>query len=50
MAIQARRNLYGWHAAHKVYLNGRQTMLPQHPSQEMPEPLQKAILKPLGIK
>ncbi|WP_255581051.1 type II toxin-antitoxin system HicA family toxin [Caballeronia sp. dw_276] len=33
----------------KVYLNGRQTTLPRHPSQEISEPLRKAILKQLGI-
>ncbi|SOE48471.1 mRNA interferase HicA [Burkholderia sp. D7] len=34
----------------KVYLNGWQTTLPRHPSQELSEPLRKAILKQLGIK
>jgi len=34
----------------KVYLNGRQTTLPRHPSQEIGEGLRKAVLKQLGIK
>ena len=34
----------------KVYLNGRQSTLPRHPSQKLSEPLRKAILKQLGIK
>ncbi|MDG2617765.1 type II toxin-antitoxin system HicA family toxin [Thermoleptolyngbya sichuanensis XZ-Cy5] len=34
----------------KVYLNGRQTTLPRHPSHEISEGLRKAILKQLGLK
>lgn len=34
----------------KVYLNGKQTTLPRHPSHEIGEGLRKAILKQLGIK
>ncbi|RZL88144.1 MAG: type II toxin-antitoxin system HicA family toxin [Variovorax sp.] len=34
----------------KVYLNGKQSTLPRHPSQELGEGLRKAILKQLGIK
>lgn len=33
----------------KVYLNGRQSTLPRHGSQEIGEGLRKAILKQLGI-
>jgi mRNA interferase HicA len=33
----------------KVYLNGRQTTLPRHPSQELGEGLRRAILKQLGL-
>ncbi|PMC11578.1 mRNA interferase, partial [Klebsiella aerogenes] len=34
----------------KIYLNGKQTVMPRHPGKEIPEPLRKAILKQLGIK
>lgn len=34
----------------KVYLNGKQTTLPRHGSQEIGEGLRRAILKQLGIK
>ncbi|WP_374258317.1 type II toxin-antitoxin system HicA family toxin [Aquabacterium sp.] len=34
----------------KLYLNGRQTTLPRHPSQELTEGLRQAILKQLGLK
>ncbi|EYS85155.1 mRNA interferase [Cupriavidus sp. SK-4] len=33
----------------RVYLNGRQTRLPRHPSHEFREGLRKAILKQLGL-
>ncbi|RAS05815.1 mRNA interferase HicA [Cupriavidus alkaliphilus] len=32
-----------------VYLNGRQSILPRHPSHEIGEGLRKAILKQLGL-
>jgi len=34
----------------KVYLNGKQTVLPRHPSQEIGDYLRKSILKQLGLK
>lgn len=34
----------------KVYLNGKQTTLPRHGSQEIGEGLRRTILKQLGIK
>ena len=34
----------------KVYLNGKQTTLPRHASQDMGEALRRAILKQLGAK
>lgn len=34
----------------KVFLNGKQTVMPRHPSQEIGEGLRKAILKQLGVK
>lgn len=34
----------------KVYLNGKQTTLPRHPSHEIGEGLRKAILKQLEIE
>jgi mRNA interferase HicA len=34
----------------KVYLNGRQTVLPRHPGHELSEPIRKAILKQLNIR
>ncbi|MDK2377305.1 type II toxin-antitoxin system HicA family toxin [Serratia fonticola] len=34
----------------KIYLNGKQTIMPRHPGKEIPEPLRKAILKQLGLK
>jgi len=34
----------------KVYLNGKQTSLPRHPSHEIGEGLRKAILKQLGLE
>ncbi|WP_317986729.1 type II toxin-antitoxin system HicA family toxin [Comamonas odontotermitis] len=33
----------------KVYLNGKQTVMPRHPSRELMEGTRKAILKQLGI-
>ncbi|WP_390174017.1 type II toxin-antitoxin system HicA family toxin [Robbsia andropogonis] len=33
----------------KVFLNGKQTVLPRHPSHEMGEGLRKKILKQLGL-
>jgi mRNA interferase HicA len=33
----------------KVYLNGRQSTLPRHPSHEIGEGLRRAILKQLGL-
>lgn len=33
----------------KVYLNGRQAVLPRHPSQELGEGLRKAIMKQLDL-
>jgi mRNA interferase HicA len=34
----------------KVYLNGKQTTLPRHPSHEIGEGLRQRILKQLGLK
>lgn len=34
----------------KVYLNGKQTTLPRHGSQEIGEGLRRAILRQLGVK
>ncbi|EOV0284996.1 TPA: type II toxin-antitoxin system HicA family toxin [Salmonella enterica] len=34
----------------KIFLNGKQSTMPRHPSHEMPEPLRKRILKQLGMK
>lgn len=34
----------------KVYLDGRQSTLPRHPSHEIGEALRKAIIKQLGLK
>ena len=34
----------------KVYLNGKQTTLPRHASQDIGEPLRRAILRQLGVK
>jgi len=33
----------------RVYLNGRKTTLPRHPSHEIREGLRKSILKQLGL-
>lgn len=33
----------------KLYLNGRQSVLPRHPSRELKEGTRKAILKQLGL-
>lgn len=33
----------------KVYLNGKQTVLPRHPGKEIGEGLRKAIIKQLGL-
>jgi mRNA interferase HicA len=33
----------------KVYLNGRQCVMPRHPSHEISEKLRKGILKQLGL-
>lgn len=34
----------------KVYLNGKQSVMPRHPSKELGEGLRQAILKQLGLK
>ncbi|WGG49380.1 type II toxin-antitoxin system HicA family toxin [Rugamonas sp. DEMB1] len=34
----------------KVYLNGKQTVMPRHPSHEIGERLRQAVLKQLGLK
>lgn len=34
----------------RVYLNGKQSTLPRHPSHEIGEGLRQAILKQLGLK
>jgi len=34
----------------KVYLNGKQSTLPRHPSMDMGPQLQRAILRQLGVK
>ena len=34
----------------KIYLNGKQSMLPRHPSKELGEGLRKQILKQLGLR
>lgn len=34
----------------KVYLNGKQTTMPRHPSKEIGEGLRLAILKQLGLR
>nr|WP_184007311.1 MULTISPECIES: type II toxin-antitoxin system HicA family toxin [unclassified Paraburkholderia] len=34
----------------KLYYNGKQTILPRHPSKELKEPLRRGILKQLGLK
>jgi len=34
----------------KVYLNGKQSTMPRHPSSELGEGLRKAILAQLGLK
>lgn len=34
----------------KVYLNGKQTTLPRHATQDIGEPLRRAILRQLGVK
>lgn len=34
----------------KVYLNGKHSTMPRHPSSEMGEGLRKAILAQLGLK
>lgn len=34
----------------KVYLNGKQSTMPRHPSSEIGEGLRKAILKQLGVE
>ena len=34
----------------KVYLNGKQSTMPRHPSSELGEGLRKAILVQLGLK
>lgn len=34
----------------KVYLNGKQTILGRHPSEELKEGTRRAILKQLGLK
>lgn len=34
----------------KVYCNGRQTVLPRHPSKELKQGLAEAVKKQLGLK
>nr|WP_067065431.1 type II toxin-antitoxin system HicA family toxin [Roseateles chitosanitabidus] len=34
----------------KVYLGGRQSVMPRHPSHELPEGTRRAICKQLGLK
>ena len=34
----------------KVYVGGRQSTLPRHPSHEIGEALRKAIIRQLGLK
>ncbi len=34
----------------KVYLDGRQSVLPRHPSRELPEGTRRAILKQLQLQ
>ena len=34
----------------KVYLNGKQTTIPRHASQDIGEGLRRAILRQLGVK
>ena len=34
----------------KLYYNGKQTVLPRHPSKELKEGTRRAILKQLGIR
>jgi mRNA interferase HicA len=34
----------------KVYCNGRQTVLPRHPSKELKQGLVEAVKKQLGLK
>lgn len=33
----------------KVYLNGRQSVMPRHPAREIRDAVRKAILKQLGL-
>lgn len=34
----------------RVYLNGRQSVMPRHPSKEIHEGVRQAILRQLGLK
>lgn len=34
----------------KVYLNGKQTILPRHPAKELKQPLIDGVKKQLGLK
>lgn len=34
----------------KVYLSGRQSVIPRHPAHELPDGTRRAILKQLGLK
>ena len=34
----------------KIFLNGKQSVMPRHPSHEIGEGLRKMILKQLGLK
>ncbi|WP_347254829.1 mRNA interferase [Leminorella grimontii] len=34
----------------KVYLNGRQSVMPRHPAREIYDRLRRAIVKQLGLK
>ncbi|MBD1589650.1 type II toxin-antitoxin system HicA family toxin [Pseudomonas typographi] len=43
--ISKRRNKH-----FKIYLNGKQTILPDHGAKEIGEGLRKAIIKQLGLK
>ncbi|WP_407637519.1 type II toxin-antitoxin system HicA family toxin [Cupriavidus taiwanensis] len=49
MARRTRRDLQRGAKHVRVYLNGRQSTLPRHPSHEIGEGLRKAILKQLGL-
>jgi mRNA interferase HicA len=50
MVNKARCDFKGWIKTHKVYLNGEQTILPRHPSQELKTGLVEGIKKQLKLK